>query len=203
MKLQQRLLTTGSALQFDFTAIFTLLRSQRRTFMFKGLLVFSFVLIFSAVALGQNKSIYTSLAAKKCKTLDVNKGMAGNYSGRCAGVGGYQLDVYLDDERNSVGLVFPSKRVVGLDLWNHFGGFSELGETAEWRMKGKQPVALIVRLKVSDRGEGKPPTSYLIVSKIDYIDACVTDIVKPGKSQNASAQRLADAASTRPCKKTE
>jgi hypothetical protein len=58
-------------------------------------------------------------------------------------------------------------------------------------------------LKVSDRGEGKPPTSYLIVSKIDYIDACVTDIVKPGKSQNASAQRLADAASTRPCKKTE
>jgi hypothetical protein len=31
----------------------------------------------------------------------------------------------------------------------------------------------------------------------------VTDIVKPGKSQNASAQRLADAASTRPCKKTE
>jgi hypothetical protein len=171
--------------------------------MFKGLMVLSFVLVFSAVALAQNKSIYTSLAAKKCKTLDVNKGMAGNYSGRCAGVAGYQLDVYLDDERNSVGVVWPSKRVVGLDLWNHFGGFSELGETAEWRMKGKQPVALIVRLKVSDRGEGKPPTSYLIVSKIDYIDACVTDIVKPGKNQNASAQRLADAASTRPCKKTE
>ncbi|MDX6577988.1 MAG: hypothetical protein QOE96_3941 [Blastocatellia bacterium] len=73
--------------------------------------------------------------------------------------------------------------------------------------RGQRPIriciALIVRLKVSDRGEGKPPTSYLIVSKIDYIDACVTDIVKPGKSQNASAQRLADAASTRPCKKTE
>jgi hypothetical protein len=98
---------------------------------------------------------------------------------------------------------FPSKRVVGLDLWNHFSGFSELGETAEWRMKGRQPIAVIVRLKVSERGEGKPPTSYLIVSKIDYVDACVTDIIKPGKNQNASAHRLADTASTRPCKKTE
>lgn len=171
--------------------------------MFKGLLVLSFVLAFSTVALAQNKSIYTSLAAKKCKTLDVDRGMPGNYSTRCAGVAGYQLDVYLDDERNSVGVVLPSKQVIGLDLWNHFGGFSELGETAEWRMKGKQLVALIVRLKVSDRGEGKPPTSYLIVSKINDTDACVTDIVKPGKNQNATAQRLADGALTRPCKKTE
>ena len=171
--------------------------------MFKGLLVLSFVLVFSTVTLAQNKSIYTSLAAKNCKTLDVNKGMAGNYSGRCPGVSSFQLDVYLDDERNSVGVVFPSKRLIGLDLWNYFSGFSELGETAEWRMKGKQPIALIVRLKVSDRGEGKPPTSYLIVSKINDTDACVTDIVKPGKSQNVSAQRLADVASTRPCKKTE
>src|SRR5438034_2777090 len=44
--------------------------------------------------------------------------------------------------------------------------FSELGDRAEWRMKGKTPVALIVRLKVSDQGDAKPQTSYLIVSKI-------------------------------------
>ena len=171
--------------------------------MFKGFLIISFVFVFFTVASAQNKSVYTTLAAKNCKTVDVNKGMAGNYSGRCNGVGGYQLDVYLDDERNSIGVVLPSRKVVGLDLWNHFGSFSELGETAEWRMKGKQPVGLIVRLKVSDRGEGKPPTSYLIVSKIDGTGACVTDIVKPGKGQNARAQSLADGASTRPCKKTD
>src|SRR5438034_7451375 len=81
--------------------------------------------------------------------------------------------------------------------------FSELGERAEWRMKGKRPVALIVRLKVSDQGDGKPQTSYLIVSKIIGTEACVTDIVKPGKSQNAQAQSLADRASTRPCKKRD
>src|SRR3977135_1374790 len=120
--------------------------------MFKILLVFSILFVFSTAAFAQNKSVYTSLAANKCKTVDVNKGMPGNYTGRCAGVGEYDLEVYLDDERNSIGVVLPSKKVIGLDLWNHFGNFSALGDRAEWRMKGKNPVALIVRLKVSDRG---------------------------------------------------
>lgn len=168
--------------------------------MFKRLLALSFVFVASTVALAQNRSRYTSLAADKCKTIDVNQGMAGNYSGRCDGVGGYKLEVYLDDERNSIGVVLPSKKTVGLDLWNHFGNFSALGDKAEWRMKGRKPVALIVRLNVSDQGDGKPPTSYLIVSKISGANSCVIDIVKPGKGQNAKAQRLADQAATKPCK---
>jgi hypothetical protein len=68
-------------------------------------------------------------------------------------------------------------------------------------MKGKKAFALIVRLNVSDQGDEKPPISYLIVSKISPTNACVIDIVKPGKNQNAQAQRLADEASTKPCKK--
>jgi len=171
-------------------------------FMFKILMVFSIVFAFSTVVFAQSKSVYTTLLAAKCKTTDVNKGMAGNYTGRCPGIAGYELDVYLDDERNSIGVVFPSKKVIGLDLWNYFSNFSELGETAEWRMKGKKPVAVIVRLKVSDQGDEKRGTSYLIVSKISNTRACVTDIVKPGKSQNSKAQSLADKASARPCKKT-
>ncbi|MDQ3129152.1 MAG: hypothetical protein M3Q99_00120 [Acidobacteriota bacterium] len=171
--------------------------------MFKNLLFLSFIFVFPTAAFAQNKSVYTVLAAEKCKTADVDKGMPGNYSGKCAGVGGYDLEVYLDDERNSIGVVLPSKKTVGLDFWNHFGNFSELGKKAEWRIKGKNPVALIVRLNVSDQGDEKPPTSYLIVSKINATDACVTDIVKPGKNQNAQAQRLADKASTKPCKKIE
>ncbi len=171
--------------------------------MFKSLLFFSFVFVFSTAAFAQNKSVYTDLSAEKCKTADVDKGMPGNYSGKCKGVGGYDLEVYLDDERNSIGVVLPSKKTVGLDLWNYFGNFSALGEKAEWRMKGKKPVALIVRLNVSDNGDEKPPTSYLIVSKISATGACVTDVVKPGKNQNSQAQRLADKASTKPCKKTQ
>jgi hypothetical protein len=169
--------------------------------MFKTLLSFSFAFVFPLTALAQSRSIYTDLAADKCKTVDVNRGMPGNYSGKCRGAGGYDLEVYLDDERNSVGVVLPSKKVVGLDLWNYFGNFSALGEKAEWRMKGKKPVALLVRLNVFDRGDEKPPTSYLIVSKISPTGACVTDIVKPSKYQNAQAQRLADKASSKSCKK--
>jgi hypothetical protein len=171
--------------------------------MFKRLLALSFVFVSSTVALAQNKSVYTSLAADKCKTIAVDNGMPGNASTRCDGVGGYKLEVYLDDERNSIGVVLPSQKTVGLDFWNHFSNFSELGEKAEWRMKGKKPVALIVRLNVSDQGDGKPQTSYLIISKLIGTDACVTDIVKPGKGQNAKAQSLADGASTKPCKKRD
>jgi hypothetical protein len=169
----------------------------------KLLIGISISVLFSTLALSQNKSVYTSLAANKCKVTSVDQGMPGNSSTRCPGVGGYLLEAYLDDERNSVGVVLPSKKTVGLDLWNYFGNFSELGPTAEWRVKGKKPVGLIVRLKVSDKGDGKPGTSYLIVSKLSADEACVTDIVKPGKSQNLTAQRLADTASKRPCKKID
>ncbi|MEP7037522.1 MAG: hypothetical protein ABI891_04195, partial [Acidobacteriota bacterium] len=109
--------------------------------MFKNLLFLSLVLILSTAACAQNKSVYTDLASEKCKTAAVDKGMPGNYFGKCKGVGGYDLEVYLDDERNSVGVVLPSQKTVGLDFWNYFSNFSALGEKAEWRMKGKKPVA--------------------------------------------------------------
>jgi hypothetical protein len=152
--------------------------------------------------MAQNKSVYTSLATDRCKTASVDQSMPGNYVGRCPGVAGYALEAYLDDERNSVGVVLPSKKVIGLDLWSRFNNFSELGETAEWRLKGKRPVALIIRLKVMDRGDDRPGSSYLIVSKISQSAACVTDIVRPGRGQNATARRLADKAVVRPCKGT-
>lgn len=171
--------------------------------MFKNLMLVSIILLFSTISFAQNKSVYTDLVADKCKTVDVDKGMPGNYSGKCAGVGGYDLEVYLDDERNSIGVVLPSKKTIGLDFWNHFGNFSELGEKAEWRMKGKTPVGLIVRLNVSDRGDGNERSSYLIVAKITKTSACVTDIVKPSKNQNSLARTLADRASTKPCKKID
>jgi hypothetical protein len=168
------------------------------------ILIVSLIAAFlSTAAFAQNKSVYTSLAADKCKTASVDQGMPGNYSGKCPGIAGFALEAYLDDERNSVGVVLPNKKVIGLDLWKHFANFSELGETAEWRMKGKRPVALIIRLKVMDQGDDKPGTSYLIVSKLSATAACVTDIVKPGKRQNLTAQRLADKALTRPCKTTD
>ena len=122
--------------------------------MFKNTLLMLFAVAFSTATLAQNKSIYTDLAADKCKTVDVNKGMPGNYVGKCAGISGYNLEVYLDDERNSIGVILPSKKTVGLDFWNYFSNFSALGEKAEWRMKNGKTVALIIRLNISDQDSG-------------------------------------------------
>lgn len=171
--------------------------------MFKTIFLGSIILLLSTFAFAQNKSVYTELAFDKCKNVIVDKVVPGNVNWNCAGVSGYILEVYLDDERNSMGVVFPNKKVHTLDFWNYFGNFSELGEKAEWRMKGKTPVALIVRLNVSDKGDNGERNSYLIVSKITKTTACVTDIVKPGKSQNLLAQQLADSSSNKPCKKVE
>ena len=53
--------------------------------MFKNLLIVSSLLAFSLNAAAQNKSVCTDLVADKCKTVDADKGMPGNYSGKCIG----------------------------------------------------------------------------------------------------------------------
>lgn len=146
-------------------------------------------------------SVYSDLKPENCKKGDYHKSVPGLFFAVCKGVAGYDLEYYLDDERNSLGVAFPSKKVVGLDFWTYFGEFSELGEKAEWRIKNNKPIALIVRLNISDFDDWTKKTSYLIVSKIGNETACVTDIVKPGKNQNVTARQLADKASTKPCKK--
>ena len=42
-----------------------------------------------------------------------------------------------------------------------------------------------------------------MVSKIGKSASCVTDVVLPGPKQNQIARELADAASGKPCKKTD
>ncbi|HRH41956.1 MAG TPA: hypothetical protein PKY82_09955 [Pyrinomonadaceae bacterium] len=169
--------------------------------MFKNLLIVSFLLLLSTVSFAQNKSVYTPLTNDKCQVKVDSKLPIMN--GLCPGVGGYNLAIADDDARMSVSVVAPDKTVFDLDFWGHLRNFSELGEKAEWRMKGKNPIALIIRYLVHDKGDLKPPTSYLMVAKITKDSACVTNIVKPSKSQNLLAQQLADSASNKPCKKTE
>ena len=70
-------------------------------------------------------------------------------------------------------------------------------------MKGKTPVALIVRFNVANAEDSTKNTSYLMVSKITKNEVCVTDVVNPGKTQNAEAQKLADVAAAKPCKTVE
>lgn len=150
-------------------------------------------------------SIYTELSDTKCKTLESNPDEGGSYVGECAGVGGYKLQVLEGDLRQTVNIVqSASGNKWELDFWSIKIGFSAVGEKAEWRVikngKTVKPIALIIRYNLSENPEDSAKiTSYLLVTKIDGETACVTDVVKPSKDQNAKARQLADNSTGKPC----
>ena len=151
-------------------------------------------------------SIYTSLAAEDCKTLESDEDEAGWYQGRCAGAAGYQLDLMEGDLRQTLTVLDPNGKEFPLELWATVsGGFSALGRTAEWRVRtsgGKTaPLALIVRYNVNEDPERpEKTTSYLVVTKITAKEICVTDVVEPVRKANEKARVLADKAADTACK---
>jgi hypothetical protein len=169
--------------------------------MSKNLSIIAFILLVSTVAFAQNKSTYTSLAADKCK-VSKESGDDG-YIGICEGVGGFKLEISEGDLRQNIKVISPTKKKFDLNLWGFYGGFSSVGDKAEWRVKGTVPNALIVRFSVSDAEDSSKTTSYLMVAKVSKTSACVVDVVMPSKTQNADAQKIADKASTMTCKKVE
>ena len=171
--------------------------------MFKTFLVISVLLLTTVSACAKNRSVYTPLTGSDC-SVTIDSTVPGVGSGICRGVGDYNLKLLSDDERMSVNVIAPDSKQFELDFWGYFGNFSSVGERAEWRIKGKKPVAVIIRYDVADRGgDGDKRTSYLMVSKISAAQSCVVAIVKPGKNQNAQARRIADSAANKPCKQAE
>ncbi len=166
--------------------------------------VTTIVLVAAATSLAQaNRSLYTSLAEKQCRTIKTETTGAGDYEGRCRGIAGYSLVLLEGDLRQNVVVVTPEGAKHSLDLWDVVsGGFSYVGPRAEWRMK-KKPVALILRYNASEDPEHpNRKTSYLVVAKITPDEICVTDKIAPGAKANADARAAADNASTRPCLKS-
>ena len=162
----------------------------------------SLLLFLVANNSAQTKSLYTSLDTKNCKTIKQSNDEGGSYQGVCNGIGNYKLEVLEGDIRQTINVIAPNKKKFELDLWSNVSsGFSNVGQKAEWRMKGTTPIALIVRFSASeDPADSTKITSYLVVSKITKTEVCITDIVKPSKTQNAEAQKLADAAPGKACK---
>ena len=151
-----------------------------------------------------NRSIYTNLGAKNCRTIKADSSEAGSYVGICRGVGGYKLQVEEGDLRQNIQVITPAGQKHSLDLWTVVGSsFSSLGEKAEWRVrtqKGKVvPVALIVRYNLSNPEDSTRTTSYLAVTKITAAKICVTDNIAPGAGANVAARSAADKSAERPC----
>lgn len=157
--------------------------------------------LFACAAAAQNTSLYTKLEGKGCKTLESNPNEGGSFLAECRGAAGYKLQVLEGDLRQSINVIDPFGRKTELHLWNVSGGFSSLGQQAEWRMSGKAPVALIVRFNVSeDPEDSAKTTSYLVVAKLTKDAVCVTEALKPTRSHNFEARKAADRSATRPCR---
>jgi hypothetical protein len=163
-------------------------------------LLLTFFLLFSQIASAQNRSVYTSFGDKACRTLELTEEEGGSYLGECPGVAGYKLHLLEGDLRQSIDVITPRGRKHELKFWEQFGGFSHVGPRAEWRLKAGRPVGLIIRYDVSQPDDSTKEDSYLLVAKIGETEACVTDVVPPGRSQNIEARRLADTAWSRKCK---
>jgi hypothetical protein len=162
--------------------------------MTKIILTIIFTLSTVSLASAQIKSVYTSVDEKHCKTLkpqDTNV----IYRGRCAGVAGYKLEVNASEEHQWIELVAPAGKRSDVGLQPV--AYDSVGKTAEWRVRNGKPIAVIVRFDLRQEFGGKVTDSLLVVSKITGSKACVTDVVKGGKDQNARAHRLAD--QIRPC----
>lgn len=161
----------------------------------------------SSISLAQNRSVYTPLDVKQCRTIKVETTGAGDYEGRCRGVAGYSLTLLEGDLRQNIIVNTPKGAKHSLELWDVIsGGFSSVGPKAEWRMaisNGKQsPVALIIRYNASENPDNPDKrTSYLAVAKITPTEICITDKISPGTNANTDARRAADSAATKPCLK--
>lgn len=188
-----------------------LLPTKSKEAFLKSRIVFAATLVLGVGSISakaqSNRSIYTTLEAKQCRTLKSDSSGAGQYLGRCPGVSGYSLLVAEGDLRQNITVVTPHGAKHSLELWEVVSSaFSRVGSKAEWRVakrKGKMfPIALIVRFTANeDSAQPNKTTSYLAVSKITPAAVCVTDKISAGTNANEEARRAADVSGSKPCLK--
>lgn len=160
----------------------------------------TFILTLTASATAPATSVYSSLSG--CKLVKTGHDWSVQ---ACRGVGGYNLQLEYDDARESITVYSPNRQKHPLDLWRVLsGGFSSIGQKAEWRVTRKNgkivPHALIIRFNASENPEDSSKvTSYLAVAKITPQKICVTDKIAPSSTMNEEARRAADASADKPC----
>lgn len=158
-------------------------------------------LVSGATATAQQKiiSVYSSISSKACIT-HINDDATGANTRDCPGIQGFRLHIFEDDERSSVSVITPGKRVSPLNYWNVVtSGFSTLGDQVEWRVAktGVQakPIAIIVRVNTLDQSDPEHPkrVPLLAVAKISHSATCITRVVNAlAPNANHEARRFAE-----------
>jgi len=161
----------------------------------------------ATAAAQSNRSVYTPVGDKQCRTLKSAEAGDDGFEARCRGTAGYSLILSEGDLRQNITVITPKGKEHSLELWSTVSsGFSSVGPKVEWRLatqNGKAtPVALIIRYNANEDPEAPNKTmSYLAVAKITASEICVTEKIAPGPKANEDARRAADAASSKPCLK--
>jgi hypothetical protein len=170
-------------------------------------LVIVLLALVATAAAQSNRSVYTPIGDKQCRTLKSAEAGDDGFEARCRGAAGYSFILSEGDLRQNITVITPKGKEHSLELWSVVSsGFSSVGPKIEWRLatqNGKAvPVALIIRYNANEDAEAPNKLmSYLAVAKITATEVCVTEKIAPGPKANEDARRAADAASNKPCLK--
>src|ERR1043165_1439870 len=103
------------------------------------LMKFALILLacVSTAAAQSNRSVYTSIGEKQCRTIKSHEAGDEGFEARCRGAAGYTLLLSEGDLRQNITVVTPKGVEHSLELWSVVsGGFSSVGPKAEWRLAG-------------------------------------------------------------------
>jgi hypothetical protein len=122
----------------------------------------------ATAAAQSNRSVYTPIGDKQCRTLKSAEAGDDGFEARCRGAAGYSLILSEGDLRQNITVITPKGKEHSLELWSTVSsGFSSVGPKVEWRLANAKPVALILRYNTSEDAEApNKNTSYLAVAKI-------------------------------------
>ena len=157
----------------------------------KALWLSSFCLWPLAALAGENTSVYTPFDLDKtCLRVQRGDGMAFAGTWKCAGFGGNDIVVSVDDERSYVG--FGPSPTETCSYAKTFSRFNQALSPVEWRLQGGKPVAAIQRWRVAKGDDGNTMT-WLVVTALRGKEACPYHYIA-GSYPNANelARRYAD-----------
>ncbi len=136
---------------------------------------------------------YTSL--KDCRTVRDQRTEMPLIETECGGPGPFMVRISDSDARQRMTLITPQGAPYAIPVDRiGGGGFSNFGDTAEWRGPagdGFRPDALIVRYRVAEQPYPAPETAYLLVVRLAP-SPCLVARVAPGPRQNQQARAAAD-----------
>lgn len=171
---------------------------MRRTLLAASTLV---ALAATALAGGSYTSAYTSIDFEKACTKLSESEEGASITLRCKGYGDYPVNYAEGDLRAAVTFGIQPD---GYEApWQSFGPWNRISTRVEWRLKGDQPVATILRWFIDNidpstgSADPKREGNILVVSRVAGLDGkpgCMVGLVDARANPHANdlARRIAD-----------